>query len=788
MMSFLRDCHSKVYEFFDNSPNVPVEILEKYSRLLDTKQLKSEWETYLRYKFSYLLKLEKNPDSSESDIKSEMRQEDKAYLAEFISKWRKNAEKERIAYMYRFVQLPKDVVHQRWYPKEEARFNEWCANRQKEIMRLEVSNSDSKTRQTILNDIYEKLKKKSGSYIALEPEDEFKLEFICKRLLQAHCQVSKEITLIPAQDTLGLCSSKCQEDLKHITDISNIRQSGEDLSDYVPLKKSQKDLSIVLTQSLYEELFDETRIIRRFLLELKERYPCEVCDYLDVSAEVPKILWRIATTSEEDLSEDYKRLALDELRKEIQKYESYSTGEGISGGVLLVTKNSWDIWHHIGSNDVVNDPRQSIEHATAYKEKMYPNVLKATGDINNFWAFPIFHGSKLVGVFRVVNKLTTDRTIMPNGWNYCTRVELSLIAQWFSEFLTSIQPLIEYRTESLAIFEEDRKIKELINKLKLDKVNERNFRGLLRHLMRDVTKKEEERGIGCCIIIADVTRGQNALDYLGLEPHLLLKPDLDDMQYPYTGIDLYHDVVDALEGAYVFDYDGNFHGIANLSLKIDGEHQSGLGAVESLTKKHEKTFCLFLAKDTKIIRIYKSKSIAAEIFLSERSGFWTYRYPTEICEKIKEHGKCDDETSDIIFRTCLDLSYLGFGSTIIIGDLNAEDLEENFEFKFTKPKKYDVGRSVKDVGARVFREIIKSEGATFLRRRDGGIIKLNVLITSIKKMIDFSKRQHPFPSKGGRHDAAWRTSLVVPDALVIVISKNRTINLLVNGNLVYQED
>ena len=712
---FLRECHKYMSSNFDNSPHIPIEIELKYKKVIDTTE---EWENYLLNKYSYLKYLKEDRETADKNIYQELENSGKTHLKEFVLDWREVAADEELVYKYRYSQLPPDCAHKRWYCPTKMNCWEWLQDCQDELENLKKKVLPKSWRR-ICTDTYK--------IVADDPfihfEDEYLLSFVCRRSLQRLTRRVNELysylSKVPqVKDLNGSFAMRCQETLDFIErDFNKIKiDEGKSETNYITMEGNfLPTLCLKLSQVLYGEEFDETALIQKFSTEVKEHFGCEVCDYLDATKDMRKILWRIGTTNHEDLSPKYQKLSEAQIRQEVQKYESYSNGEGISGSILLLDAPSGrNIWFHVGSNDVLCDPRQSKEHRAAYETDMYPGVLKKTKRIENFWIFPVFEADRLRGAFRVVNKLTEDgKSLQPGGWPYHLRVQLTLITQWFSDFLMAVQPQLRERPDFAEIFKRREEIKRMIKELRLDWLDQEKFRSLLRHLTKDIAKKKEERSIGCCIMIVKSPPNKPSLEYL--HSYSLLDPSEGQIVEPYSGLDIYHDMVDPLKGAYLFDQDGKFIRIVDFYYEKKGT--SGLETMTLITNEHKESVCLMLCRDTKIIRVYKNGGEVCELYLSEGTGEWQFRYPQEILKTMEDHmpSGCKPEVIERVFKACLELSYQGHGSIVVIGDI----VERDFIFEPTGRQRCRLG-NIKDLRIPLFVEIIKSEGATFVRNGHKG--------------------------------------------------------------------
>jgi hypothetical protein len=544
---------------------------------------------------------------------------------------------------------------------------------------------------------------------------------------------------------------------------------GSFMNDFLP------ELSLHLTQSLYSEEFDQTEVIRQFLLKIKEKFRCEVCDFLDVSEDDQRVLWRVATVNHTDLSEKYRKLweeSPEALKKEIQNRESYGKGIGISGSILLQDADiGRNTWFHIGSNDVEHDPRQSKTHKHAYEQDLYPGVLKVNKRINNFWMFPIFRKQKFVGAFRVVNKLIEEEKLQPGGWPYYTRVQLSLIAQWFSKFLETTEQQVKMREDFLDVMERSKHLDSMIKNFGLSWIEKEKLQAFLRHLMSDLAKKVENRPIGCCILITNVQGDE--MPFKELESYSLLDPVKDEITASYDNLNVYHDLVDPLKGAYVFDQDGKFRRIIRLACKNGNEAQYGYEAIKSITEQYPETFCLLLTRDTKIIQGYNKGARVVDIYSSGGTGKWHFRYPQEIFRIMVAHALVSDK--NLLKALCdasLELSLCGHGALIVVGDVS----EKEFDFSGLPKSLRFKSEKVTLVDSSILVEFAKVDGAV--------IIGNNGYITRFGTIVE-PKRSVPriplFPGKGGRHETGEIISKLTPKAMVIIISQNRSISIVADG-------
>ncbi len=774
MLTFLQECHLVMSKNYDNSLKIPFDIMEKYGGL---GQIQGEWISYLKYKFRYFTLLETDSeDKADAKISLEIKNSRKGYLTQFIPEWKALAENEQVVCSYRYCQLPKEVVENMWYYQQVEECHDWCTKR-----RLELDQLDAQAKENKWVDKLQEIYKEIGSKPLANYRQERLLSVVFKEaiggLVERVNSVRRYLKENPSSlaEVIGPAAESCQQIINQVAECLSCFKD-------TPFKRVAADTSLIdndflaelslkLMEVLHSSGFDEIAVITEFLHSLRNHFQCEVCDFLEATDENRKVVWRAATVNHNDLSPQYRRLPPDQLRQKILERESYGKGIGISGSVLLLDDDiGRNIWYHVGSNDVIHDPRQSEEHRTAYEKDIYPGVLKANGKINNFWMFPIFEGGRLMGAFRVVNKNTGGGKLQPGGWPYFTRVQLALIAQWFSRFLETTRPQMQAPEDYIAIMERNQRIDKLMAKLRLDWVQKRPLQAFLRHLTRDITKKQEKRSIGCCILVTNITEGEWPLEELGAYPFLDCLPGA--IVEPYDGLDAYHDAINPLIGGYVFDQNGRFIRVARLECHDQAKIVSGYQAIEWITKQHNKTICLLLPRDSKNILVYQGGKRVAEVHASETTAEWRFRYPDEILERMTSWApNVDTVVLKTICDASIELSFRGWGAIMVVGDIQLD------KFSFSMPKiPYKSECRLSDLGGDFLVEFAKMDGATFITK-DGYVTKVNRNITPVKD----PGLKPLFPGRGNRHEISEKISKLAPEALVIIVSENRGISIVASG-------
>lgn len=766
---FLKECHAYFSKNFDNTIWIPENIWDKYRRV-DRDEL---WKTHLRWKFRYLYDLEQNPPITRDDFIEQLKKEGPpcTYLIEFVDNWLERQNDERLAYLYRYTQLPPEIVHQHYYNQQIDTCYRWCCLRQKEITDIESerNNSNESWKINVANGYQE---------ISDEPSMDFcrdwSLASSCQHGLRGLTEEIKKIQGCLIGEDSMMSDHHCKDVLNEIQNsITSITSEySRPLSEYLKDKNADfiARLSLRLVQVL-SKYFDEEAIMEDFLKALKDKFNCEVCDYVRVAEGGNLIEWQTATVDLDDLSPKMQKLKTKELDNIIKERESYKKGEGISGSILLQTDDmGWNLMHHIGSNDVLNDPRQSAEHRNAYEEDIYPGVLKVDRTIHNFWMFPIFRDGKLEGAFRVVNKLDSQGKLEVGGWPYFARIELSFIALWFSEFLRAIKGLDLRKEDILYSFALGKVVDEIRENLELKWIDRKFFLAIVRLLRRIMFKKEEKRTLGCSVIITNKNTPHRLVSQLDDYP--LIDLGVTPMKnYSYDELDTFIDVVDPLSGSFVFDNEGTLHRIVSLKFKNEaGLLKSGFDVIHAIDSIIEPpSVFILLQRGSRNIVIYKNGKRSAELYLDERTGEWKGRSVELIRETIRNNSEINPDALEIVLETALGASQQKIGALLILGDLS----KEKFEFKKTCQISFSSRTSITDVGTPTLLEFAKLDGAIIID--DSGLIKRVCTTINPERPVDTLKI---FLDRGARHKAAEKICRVEPEALVLVISENGGISIL----------
>lgn len=774
--AFLETCHEGMSKNYNNSEHVS-EFFEPH-RGLDKHEAREEWVSYLVHKFRYFALLENRGDDADQEILQILDSANKSHLGRFIPAWKAGAQNEEVVYLYRILQLPDDLVHRHWYSLNIEECERWCKAQERKLREIEADANKhgwTNTLETLYADMGKEPRADLRTEIQLSMISMLSMQGLKQKVHEFRSSLAKsDKSYDETEAALTKSSNVILKEFQHYFARTEVNHYDNEAGTYVYLIQ----LALVLTESLYREEFDETKIIAQYIERIRKLFPCEVVDYLEANNDNALLEWLVGTIDQSELSEDYRSLSKEELKRQVQQRESYARGVGITGSILLLEKdNQRNLWHHIGSNDVRNDPRQSKDHVNAYESDMH-GILKVTKKIENFWAFPVYKNGRLHGAFRVVNSLLTENTLQPGGWPYHLRVRLAAAASLLSEFLTVADPQLERKDDFTTIFERNGQINVMVNNLGLRWIRKGVLAAILRHLTRDIGKKREKRHMGCCILIVKDIEGRKLLQDLPNYP--LIQTSYKGILPPYDKLDSYHDAVNPSRGAFLFDHEGNFLRIVELRHNNKTEYD----AIQSITQSNSDSLCLLLSRNSKSIKGYRSGDIAVEIYISEGSGEWFFRYPKAVLETmVKSAPTVEREILRVVCDACLEMSNQALGGLFVIGNIPDIDLLDiaKTELEIQRDE-YKIQRLGKDL----LIEFAKLDGATFIQ--DNGVIyQFNSTIqASPPRPSETSDSPHqnssdPFRNKGARHKAGLTVSRIVPNVLVVIVSENRGITLVSRG-------
>ena len=770
ILEFLNRCRNEKEAEHDNSSKIPPALKESFP---DVK-VSEVWRNYLECKFRFLIQLKNEPSENVRPATIALATAlELPQGAELVESWQLMAADEERAFFYRIIQLPKETAKSTWYDVSIRSVGEWCDSLESQHQTL----IDELRRDTVTRDQLESRAKEISSKFDFLPGTHI-LDDLTRRVIDEVTSKINEEKIGLSQALLKLSQGLSSPKLRS-REETDLPHPFLNLHDFL-----YDELAIQLTKTFLDTGHDETSVIVEFLEQLRSMFDCDLCDYLEVSHgpekdSLPYLELRAVTMNPNQVRPG-SPVARGSVTPEEKKKETYYKWQGITGGILLLdAKSGHDLWrYHVGSDDVPNDPRTSESHLSLYEDQyayiLTPIEQDGKGKIKNFWTFPIYSKTQLIGIFRVVNKTREEsgvRRII--DWTFEERVKLTVIAKWFSNFLDMLRQYVESREEMKVLLTRQGVEQKIVEHLGLDWIGKGLLKKLIGHLFMDVSKKVEKRTVGCCVIVAEEPR---KVPNQRLYPLLYPKRDI---AYPYGNVDPYHDAIDPLLGGFLIDKNGDFDSIVRFSANGDGSAHP-----KNVTKGYNRCISLFLGRGAKTIQVYQSDQTVANIFISEYSGEWVVRFNSEVKDAMKKCIPPDvpNDVLDQVAEVCLKLANSNSGAIFVFGPRRELDiaLEHKLLKKDTKID-YVFPATIDRVGLDVLHELAKLDGATFIDYQ-GNILRTNFVILS---------KEPPQPAtddstadvlqRGARHTAGVVASIICEESLVIVISENGGITLLQNG-------
>jgi len=789
----LNSCHEFMAENYNNSMRLPSNLLQLPP--CDGVQVKELWRDYIKYKFIYLNYLYEasSPADAEEQIINTLQTDGYRSLQFFVSTWRGRAKKEAEVYMLRAWQLPADNVKDEYYYCGCDACMEWCD-------KLDSKLSDEKTvlaaaswdkRQNKLNQICEQIGPKPNTSREHEVYIASALESVTSGLHKRIYAVRQHMENAPTQPSStpenGFSLEQTQEGVTKCLGCFTDWGKGDMIVSGAILDESfLSTLQVELIKHLYLTGYDETEIITEFLRKIREKFPCELCDYLDVEMDESRLSWRTATSGLSNMSSFYRKKTEREgaLEATLEKEESYAKGQGISGSIFFQSTNIEEFaWRHVGSNDVENDPRADEPKANKYQKNLYTHGVLKTKRVENFWIFPVVRQGKLYGAFRVVNKLDSDGKLQACGWPYIARVQLSLIAGWFANFLEAVSPQISRASKYVVIAQREDNIQRMLEDANIDWVKPETVETFLTYLASSVDRRIEKRSPGCCIVLVNRLKGNGTSKFSDKYP--LIELTQGNIPAPYDRLDTYVDAVDPLQGAFFFDEKGDFLKVGRLQppSTINGNGRGGIAKnsmsegvdyLQELTRVMP-SLGFLLERNSRYVQIISGGFFLFDIHFEASVGAWRFRNRKKFRELMDSLAPAlDSSLKDRLAQTCFLLSNRHWGAMFVVGDY------PEGVFKFSNPTiTFNFAGSDADIDTiapSLLAEFAKLDGSTFISK-DGRITKTNTEVT----VLDANIILKLFPGRGTRHSAAEKIARKAPEALVIVVSESGGVSLLANG-------
>jgi DNA integrity scanning protein DisA with diadenylate cyclase activity len=546
---------------------------------------------------------------------------------------------------------------------------------------------------------------------------------------------------------------------------------------------SLSQLSVHLMQVAHASGFNKTDILTEFLHHLTRAFPCELADYLVSVSGNGKLIWEWSSVPTNQMHPTLQDRPPSELAEIVRGTESYLSGEGISGMILrLDAAEKASVWTHIGSNDVRHDPRADTRKATVYENTQYFQVLRASPHIENFWCFPIYKNRKLIGAFRVVNRLATadgKAILRQGGWTYVERVQLALVARWFSTFLDAIDAYFPYSDEFGTWMKRTTSLRKTLAYLDVAWPDEATLARLLSFLCRVSSLRSEERSLGCSVLIArespdEAPPGERLDDCF--QECVLFDLTGDTANYPYSHLRSYLDALDPLQRTLVYSPKCRFRKV----IQLRGTHTGSTGreAIAEATKGN-RALGFLIPRGVRRIEVYSSGERSAVLSISEMEGEWSFLVRRVVEDRLREAANAlsssaqveiDARTLEVVGKTAIELASRGHGGILVVGDLQERpDMTDS-------PLSYNRNNAIGDLGEEMLAELAKLDGATCIGA-DGTLLRINSSVLGEPE----GGLSPLLREKGNRHRAAYTLAQRCPRAIVLVVSQNRAMIIFKPG-------
>lgn len=750
-----QDYQAPCEHVYDNNfSHIPA---QAYAQFYSERRHREWYEEFTKNKFLYFCLLIKDAPSANRKFKKTLADQSEKWISIF-EHWQNQADKERIAYIYRITQLPEDIVKSSWY-NNSPEFQEWsklCVDKLN-ASSIQGFNTES------FHKSYQELTHRIQEDREISIEDEHTLSWVQRR-------VTKGLTFNTMPIVSHLCGEPLNsENVQYFNECFEFEEGTSEDIIYAPITQQVKEeISLSFLNMMAQGVLEEEYYLKEFLQIIKNRFHCELCDYLEVKNDGQRIELEATTVDFKTISNKYPDKTEEQLRQELSENQSYRIGEGISGSSLLCPQR--EHWFHVGSNNLAEDSRKSIWKQELY-EVLYSDSLKAGGGkIRNFWLFPIFEEDKLMSAFRVVNKLNLQDELQSAGWPLFLRLQLCTIAEWFAKMWMPIKSLQTMRHLDLAatINEWKTLLDKFVEQFDLGWVSESFLSRVIEHLQSIVFRRIETRSLGCALIIIKEDNTEKFLTFLEGYPgkeNVKISELLDAARY--------YDELDPNETAFVFDEKGKFIKVVRLKHSFTSDDEPPIAEIT----RFKNIIAFLVERERESILFYENAKIAAEYFLHRGIGKWKMRYfnatLSKICDAVS--NIIDRSVIEQVYKRAWQLSYVQPGGGIIIGG----DLSSYFDFE---KEESTVNESVFNMGGDRFIDLAKQDGYVLLSR-DGIVTKAGVVLRSKAQVTLTANLDTLIKSeqKKARHTVGAAVSSACRDALVIIVSMNRGITILYDG-------
>jgi len=292
---------------------------------------------------------------------------------------------------------------------------------------------------------------------------------------------------------------------------------------------------------------------------------------------------------------------------------------------------------------------------------------------------------------------------------------------------------------------------------------------LVGHLLAVSNIKVEARSVGCSILVGDTSKLLNFLQIkVPVEAPIGIKSSSFSELIPY------YDALPETEAVFIFDRDGNLAAVRQLVRPTESGETRGIQLLRQVTHQCD-ALGLVLRRGRKAISVYQRGRLEAIAQLSEKTGFWEFMTPISTIKEVVSLIPNIDQTLETVLEISREMVDRGYGGILVIGTLSPS-------LRYKPPKIKLESVPLASLGIRLATEIAKLDGAMFVSK-DGEVREASVIIVNtLAKDISSDESSSGFSKIGGsRRETAYRTSLECPDAAVVCVSQNGTIEIFVRG-------
>jgi DNA integrity scanning protein DisA with diadenylate cyclase activity len=520
-------------------------------------------------------------------------------------------------------------------------------------------------------------------------------------------------------------------------------------------------------------------IIKIFIETIKEKFLCDICDFLKIDNTVLRIY---ATSYEERVNKIDKVY----FQERLNDSEHYDYGEGISGAIHFGSEKIKNF--HVGTNCLEHDGRQSPWHTTAYS-KYYKNELK------DFWVFPLYENSKLIAAFRVINKIDGE------PWLYKERLHLIFLAKWFQDFMQICNKDTQDIVRQPAISSVPYKY-NITEKIfedcfpegdKESWIKEDEFERVIEHLTKIVHRKIEKKKVGCCLIVCNSQDINHLCQKSGLKDYIIFDNNsqtivnYNSSENPLNSVAENYSMILPTSGAFVWDETLNFKGVKGLN-NITLERGTSLNNdLDVITKTYSNSFAFLLERGKNSILIYHNGSLKYEYYLSDYDGSWKTRSYASLLEVIKKAlniNKVNNIASTIIdkvFDIIWWLSYKKIGTMIVVTDSGKDNEKINKMKRMAEHGRY-INQPIDDLLPNMIYDLAMVDGAILMDFE--GTVHWGGLKFTYQNELS-QELDAELKNKGTRHSQAGHIATGENDTLVFTVSENRGITVFYESNIIF---